>query len=163
MSKSFLGLRPNARALDFVDRIREMRQYQYDLDYIDEAVRLVRTERAAERLRRHGFITRTTFIGESELLTMVCVYDPGHEYEPVWATATECRVLIDTVANMSLDDAFRRWLGKIELMDGKYPFRDTRPDAAKLRWVLCQRKHAGTVSQEEFYRAYDETFDPAWR
>ncbi len=128
---------------------------RYELDDLEEAIYARRLELIAAELYARGIPTRisTTFTGcdgtpETILFNMVCVYDPASELHGEWATVSECRRLLDTVANLKPAEAFRRWRTKIEpLHEEPYTksdaVRDTRAEREQLHRDYADGKMSG--------------------
>jgi Arc/MetJ-type ribon-helix-helix transcriptional regulator len=122
---------------------------EYDLDDLAEAVHVRRLQLMADHLRANGFGARIGGINNQQF-RYICVYSPDESQMGEWATLEECRQLLDTVRNLSPDEAFARWRTRIEPMPTRpYTRADAIADVKRERTEAQRRYQAGEISAED--------------
>lgn len=157
----------NPAAEPFMDTLRSLVQYRYDLDYMHEAINALRVEQMVKELGSRGFSARCKFhtpgcdgATETYQTNYVLVYSPEEADLPnEWATVEECRRLLDTLANLEPAEAFRRWRERIEPWDATYTEYDAKRDMRAEQAALRQQYEAGQLDGEMFRIAYGQTRD----
>lgn len=156
----------NPAAEPFITMLRPLVQHRYDLDGMQQAINALRVEQMVDELRRHGIAARCRFkipvaAGGGEYQTnYVLIYAPEGVDEPnEWATVEECRRLLDTVANLEPDEAFRRWRERIEPFDNTYTRQDAERDMRAERVMLRQQYETGQLDGEMYRIAFSQSRD----
>ena len=90
--------------------VKEMSRY--DLQDLEMAIHVRLVQIAADALEKAGFPCRTRV--NHEAFRYVLVYPPDGSIPAVWASLDECQRLLDTVRNMSPQEAYTRWVEKVE-------------------------------------------------
>lgn len=122
-----------------VDLVKDMREQ--DLDYLMDAIRIRRNRIMVGKLKGYGVTCRSEIHRNSSDIhiynTYIYVKVPG-ELFPVAATVGECQRLLDTLRNLPLDEALKRWAQKVSPVEQEeytedMARRDTREARAQLR------------------------------
>lgn len=121
----------------------------YDLDALADAVHVRRLQIMADRLRDAGLGARTGGINDQQF-RYICVYSPDETQMGEWATLEECRRLLDTVANLSPDEAFARWRSRIEpLAERTYTRAEAIADMRRERAEAQRQYQEGKIDADD--------------
>lgn len=124
----------------------------HELDDLEKQIEHRRIQIAASEVEKAGLHTRLL-----DGIEYVLVYSPIEEFLNVFATPQECRHLMDFLANLAPEEAYRRWHTTVTDKFPAAPYtrsdaiRDTRQERAEIdaqleRGEIDSREHA------EFYR-----------
>lgn len=137
--------------------------HHYDLEDLEQAILFRKQQLMVKELSAHGIaaICEKTY-GPSPMwpdaepgtvrFGYILVYDPGSEgNENVWATAGECRRLIDTLANLPPAEAYARWVTKVEPFEPEeYTRQDAERDMRRERAELKRQYESGEIGAEDY-------------
>jgi hypothetical protein len=127
------------------------------LEELETAIQYRRMELMVAELTRRdvpAFVERT-----GVRFPFILVYSPDAALPNAWATVAECRRLLDTVANLPLADAYRRWYPKVsnKLGDSAYTEADARRDTRAAREQLAADYAAGKIDGQGLADLYRTT------
>jgi hypothetical protein len=157
MSKSFYMMNLNPSAVSIVEGIG-----LYQLEDLEQAIHARKNELMASALISSGIPARwmTDAGGEKNVFGLICVYDPSGELPGEWATLDECKKLLNTVANLKPDLAFRRWREKIEaLTEEPYTHADAIRDIKNERAELEKKYNDGRIDHETYRLGHAQARD----
>lgn len=120
-----------------------------DLDDLEIAIYARRLELMAAELRNAGFTCRTG--AHDVAFRYVLVYPPDGDHEAQWATLAECRRLLDTARNLAIQEAFDRWIAKVEpLAHETYTRAQAESDVREERAEAKQQYENGEIGAEDY-------------
>lgn len=129
-----------------------------ELNWLEDAINIRRNVLMAEKLERAGIsaLARRD-IAEDIYVNFNLVGIKLPNGDGVWATLDECQMLLDTVANLPVEEALRRWQHKIAEVDVEpYTWGDAVQDTREARFVLRGQMLRGELppgSYSDLYRA----------
>lgn len=136
----------------FIYALRPMAQRTDDLDTMEDAIDILRNEMMVAALQRAGIAARCYF--RTHYTTLILVYSPNDGEPGEWATAAECRRLLDTLVNLPAPAAFTRWREKIAPWDSTYTQSDAQRDITNERAGLRAQYQAGAIDGEMYRLMY---------
>jgi hypothetical protein len=118
---------------------------RYELDILEEQIHNQRNALMAAELTAAG--VQATSVIQGEPWEYVLVYSSVPEMQNAWATLDECRRLLDTVANLEPDEAYRRWYPKVSIKYQGEPYnkQQAAADTKAARADLARRYQAGEI------------------
>lgn len=113
------------------------------MDELEEAIYYHRLKILAAQIENQGLHTQVDITSPKSLdgykMRYILVFSPIPELKNEFATRWEARHLIDFLANLSPEEAFRRWAPTVEPFDPPPPYtdkdaeRDARAEVARLK------------------------------
>jgi hypothetical protein len=148
ISKPWFEVVQNPSVLEGVRNLLSNCRYT---DVIEGAIHHIELEQCHDELSRWGIESR--YAHEDLTFGYICVYPPDDSTPGVWATPSEVRRLLDTLANIpDISEAFRRWEPKIQPLDADLPPTAGEAEEASQEEIALLRQdlHDGAITSQEY-------------
>lgn len=130
---------------------------KYELSEIEQQIAARKLQIFADEINASGKLHARIIEG----IEYVLVYSPLNlnEYQNVWASSDECRHLMDFLANLPGDEAYRRWYPTVSEKFPTQPYtkQDAIRDTVEARRQLAADYESGKIDGRDYADAYRST------